>query len=211
MVAVDVADTAAPVTVKVAELLPDGTVTLLTETVATAVLLLATLTTTPPAGAVAFNVTVAVDVVSPVMVVGFKVSDEIAGGSTVSAAVCCTLFSVAETVATVCAPTLTDVTVNVAELAPPATVTLAGTVAAAELLDNVTTAPPAGAVPVRVTVAVGFVKPPCTVVTLSDSDATPRTRTAVAVKFTPVIFALLTVSAAFAGLKVKPDFDGVTV
>ena len=174
MFAVDVAATAAPVTVNVAELLPDGTVTVVTERLATDVLSLATLTITPLVGAVVFNFTVAVDVVSPVMLVGFKVTDEIAGGFTVSVAVCWTLFRVAEIVATVCAPTLIEVTVKVAEVAFAATVTLAGTVAAAELLESATTAPPTGAAPVRVTVAVGFVEPPCTVVALSDSDATPR-------------------------------------
>jgi hypothetical protein len=78
--------------VNVVEVLPDGTVTVLTDRVATAVLLLATFTTTPPVGAVAFNFTVAVEVAAPSMLVGFKETDEIAGGFTVSAAVCCTLL-----------------------------------------------------------------------------------------------------------------------
>jgi hypothetical protein len=34
---------------------------------------------------------------------------------------------------------------------------------------------------------------------------------AVAVKLTPVTFAPLTVTARFIGVKLKPDFDGVTV
>ena len=50
------------------------------------------------------------------------------------------------------------VTVNVAVVACAATVTLAGTVAAAVLLlDNVTTAPAGGALPVNVTVPVELV------------------------------------------------------
>ena len=49
------------VTVKVAELVPETTVAV-AGTVAAAVLLLARLTTTPPVGAVVFNVTVPVDV-----------------------------------------------------------------------------------------------------------------------------------------------------
>jgi len=54
------------------------------------------------------------------------------------------------------------VTVNVAVVAPATTVTLAGTVAAAVLLlDSVTTAPPAGAAPLSVTVPVE-VPPPVT-------------------------------------------------
>ena len=65
------------------------------------------------------------------------------------------------------------VTVNVAVVAFAATVTVPGTAPAAELLPNVTTAPPVGAGPFRVTVAVGFVEPPCTTVALNPSEATP--------------------------------------
>jgi hypothetical protein len=66
------------------------------------------------------------------------------------------------------------VTVNVAVVAFAATVTAAGTVAAAMLLlSNVTNAPPPPAGPFSVTVPVGFVEPPCTVLALSTSDATP--------------------------------------
>ena len=84
------------VTVNVVEPLPDGTVTV-AGTVAAAVLLLNRFTTTPPVGAVVFNVTVPVDVEAVplallVMLVGFSATDEIAGGFTVSAAVCCTLL-----------------------------------------------------------------------------------------------------------------------
>jgi hypothetical protein len=41
------------------------------------------------------------------------------------------------------------------------------------VLPNVTSAPPVGAGPFSVTVAVGLVKPPCTVVALNVSVATP--------------------------------------
>ena len=57
-------------------------------------------------------------------------------------------------------------TVKFAEVAPAGTVTLAGTVAAALLLDRVTTAPPAGAALASVTVAVDEF-PPVTVPGLS--------------------------------------------
>ena len=53
------------------------------------------------------------------------------------------------------------VTVKVAEVAPPATVTVAGTVAKDELDPSLTEVPPAGAMPVKVTVPVDGV-PPCT-------------------------------------------------
>ena len=57
-------------------------------------------------------------------------------------------------------------TVNVALLAPAATVTLAGTVTTDVLLERFTTAPPPGAGPLRVTVPVEEV-PPVTLVGLS--------------------------------------------
>lgn len=60
------------------------------------------------------------------------------------------------------------VTVNVAEVAFAATVTLAGTLAAAVLLlDRLTTAPPAGAGPVNITVPVEDVPP------ITDEGLTP--------------------------------------
>jgi hypothetical protein len=60
------------------------------------------------------------------------------------------------------------VTVNVAEVAPAATVTLAGVVEEAESSERVTTAPPAGATLLRVTVPVEE-RPPGTVVGLKDT------------------------------------------
>jgi hypothetical protein len=60
--------------------------------------------------------------------------------------------------------------VKLAEIAPSGTVTLAGTLAALLLLDNVTTAPPAGASPLNVSVACE-VWPPITSVGFSSSEA----------------------------------------
>jgi hypothetical protein len=85
------------VTVNVVELAAAGTVIVLTDKVAAAVFPLATLTTTPPVGAVAFNVTLPVEVVAVPLVrlitlIGVSVTEEIAGGSTVRTAVCCTLL-----------------------------------------------------------------------------------------------------------------------
>jgi hypothetical protein len=69
------------------------------------------------------------------------------------------------------AATALVVMLNVALVAPAATVTLAGTVAAALLLDSVTTAPPAGAGPSSVTVPVRGL-PPVTLAWLRLSDET---------------------------------------
>jgi hypothetical protein len=63
------------------------------------------------------------------------------------------------------------VTVNVALVAPAATVTLAGTLAETLLSCNVTTTPPVGAAPVSLTVAVELV-PPTTEVGLRLKDVT---------------------------------------
>jgi hypothetical protein len=60
------------------------------------------------------------------------------------------------------------VTVKVAVWLPAATVTEGGTMAAGELLDSATAAPPAGAADVRVTVPVEFA-PPLTLAGLTEN------------------------------------------
>src|SRR6202045_4296910 len=66
-------------------------------------------------------------------------------------------------------------TVNVALVAPAATVTLEGTVAAAVLLlESVTCAPPGGAGPLNVTVPVEDCVPPITLVGLSVNEERER-------------------------------------
>jgi hypothetical protein len=173
MCAVAVAATGVLVTINVVELLPAGTVTVLPDKVATAVLSLAILTTTPPLGAVVFNVTFAVDAAPPITPVGLNPTNEMAGGFTVKTAVCCTPLYVAVIVAIVWLPTLTEVTMKVVEVEFAGTVTLPVTVAEAELLPSVTDAPPVGAGPFSVTVAVEFAIPPCTDVGFNVSEATP--------------------------------------
>ena len=66
--------------------------------------------------------------------------------------------------------TVLVVTVNVAVVAPAVTVTLAGTCAAALLLESDTAAPPAGAFPLSITVPVDEM-PPCTLVGFSVTEA----------------------------------------
>ncbi len=92
-----------------------------------------------------------------------------AGGLTVSVAVFVTELSVALMVAVTVAETGVVDVVNVAVVAVAGTVTLTGTVTplAVLLLDRVTTTPPVGAAPDRVTVPVEPV-PPITVVGLSE-------------------------------------------
>jgi hypothetical protein len=77
-------------------------------------------------------------------------------------------FADAEIVAVALEPE-TVATVKLALVCPAATVTLAGTIAAALLLDNVTTVPPVGAAAVSVTVPVELA-PPLTVLGLSATE-----------------------------------------
>jgi len=73
------------------------------------------------------------------------------------------------------AATALVLTVKVALVAPAATVTLEGTVAAVVLLlESVTCAPPAGAGPLSVTVPVEDCAPPTTLVGFSESEERER-------------------------------------
>ena len=138
--------------VNVAVLLPDVTVTL-TGTVAIVGLALERVTRTPPAGAAAVSVTVAVEVLPPISVVGFNARVERA--VIVSTADEPPPAYAADIVTEVTALAATVDTVKVAVLTPAPTSTLAGTVAAfVLLLDSETRAPPAGAGPLKVKVAV---------------------------------------------------------
>jgi hypothetical protein len=178
-----VAVTVALPTVNVAPVAPAGTVSL-AGTVATAVSLLERDTVAPPLGAVALSVTAPVAGEPPVTVVGFSDKDVSVGpgaaGVTVNEAVCVVALGwEADTVTDVDAATGIVAIWKVAFAPPAATVTLPGTVAAmVSLLDNEMTAPPAGAGPPSVTVAVEEL-PPLTlvgftaielIVTPSDAD-----------------------------------------
>src|SRR5439155_8896724 len=98
-------------------------------TVAAVALLLASVTTMPPAGAGPLRVTVPVEEVPPFTMVGLSVSVDsvtVTGGAaaTVSVADCVTPPAVAEMAAVVDAVTVVVVTVKVALVAPAGTVTL---------------------------------------------------------------------------------------
>jgi hypothetical protein len=151
--------------VKTALLPPAATVTD-AGTVAAAVLLLDSATTTPPAGAGPVSDTVPAEPVEPVTLVGLRLTEFSAGGATVRMAVGLDPPYAAVSVTGVEEATAVVLTVNEALVPPCGTVTEAGTVAAALLLLKLTTAPPAGACPPSVTVAVDGL-PPVTVAGLT--------------------------------------------
>lgn len=119
---------------KVPVVAPAGIVMLL-GTLPAVVLLLESDMTTPPVGAAACSVTVPVEFADPpCTLVGERVSERIASGSTVIFAVKETALEFAVMVSDVLAVTLCEVTVNVALVAPAAIVTLLGTLTADVLL-----------------------------------------------------------------------------
>jgi hypothetical protein len=157
------------VTVKVADVLPANTITL-AGTLAAVVLLLVRLTETPPVGAAAFSCTVPVELLPPTRLVGFSdTEDTLNAGFTVSVAFALTP-EVAVMLTVVVATTEVVVIANVVDVLPPGTVTLPGTPATdVLLLERVTTTPPVGAAPLRVTVPVEGL-PPVTVVGFRDTE-----------------------------------------
>lgn len=153
-----VVDTVLVVTVNVAVFCPAATVTL-AGTVAAPVLLLDSVTAAPPDAAGPFSVTVPVDGAGPFTVVGLRVRELSVGAVTVKTAVLATP-RVAVIVTEAFDATGLVVIVKVVVVALAGTVTVAGTCAAAALLlESVTTAPPAGAGPLSVTVPVDEMLP----------------------------------------------------
>jgi hypothetical protein len=123
-------------------------------TLATKMLLLERATTAPSLGAGPLNVTVPVAELPPVTLEGFSFSEASTGGTTVSEADCVTPPKTAEIVTDVAVATAPVCSVKAALVAPAETVTLDGTVATPVLLlERATTAPPLGAGPFNVTVA----------------------------------------------------------
>jgi hypothetical protein len=157
MVAVVEAVTDPVVMVNAALVAPDATVTVAGTVAAAVLLLLVSATTAPPAGAPPVNVTVPCEVAPPATLAGLTASDDneaaVVGAVTVNTALRVVPPNAPLMVAVVEAVTDPVVMVNAALVAPDATVTVAGTVAAAVLLLlSVTTASPAGAALVSATV-----------------------------------------------------------
>ena len=159
MVAVRVLFVVAVVIVNVADVAPAGIVTD-AMTLARVALLLRNVTVVAVVDA-RLSVTVPVELSPPRTDVGFKLSALNVTGAVlmVNVAVLVTIPAVAVIVADDAALTAVVVTVNVAVDAPAATVTLAGTVADALLLERLTTIPPVGAGEPSVIVPVAFVPP----------------------------------------------------
>ena len=155
------------VTINVFDVLPGATVTL-GGTVATEAFELTSVTTLPPLGAAADNVTVPVTELPPTILVGLRLSDASAGrgggggggaGLTVNVAVLVTPSYSADSVTMVVVLTADVVMPKVADGFPCATVTLPGTETTLLVLESETFAPLVGAAEVSVTVPVDDAPP----------------------------------------------------
>ena len=140
--------------------LDDPVVTLTVAGTVAAALSLLSAILTPPVGAGPLSVTVPVEPVPPITLVGFKLKElKAAAGETVNNAVCDAPPKVAVIVTLVEADTEDVVMVKVVPVLPAGTVTDEGTVAAGLLLLSATATPPAGTGALKVTVPVEFAPP----------------------------------------------------
>jgi hypothetical protein len=155
-------------TVTVALLAPPGMVTLAGR-LATAGLLLVSVTTAPAGGAAPFRVTLATELLPPYNIFGLSVSVARAAGLTVSVALFVVLPSVAEITTAVVALTPCVLMVTVPDDEPAATVMFPGEATEVLLLESATISPPAGTGPLRVAVATKL-WPPITLVGLSVNE-----------------------------------------
>jgi hypothetical protein len=114
------------------------------------------------AAAVPFNVTVPVEVAPPATLAGVNITDLRVGGTTVNVPAFPPKLSLAVIDTLVFAPTGNVVTLNVAVVAPAATVTIGGKVVAGLLVERFNHKPPDGAGLDRLTTPV-VVDPPTTV------------------------------------------------
>jgi len=155
-----------PVVIKASPDVAPAAIEMLTGTGSAALSVDANETVIPPVGATEPRFAVRRTCFPPITFAALATNVDNAGGLTVSVAVLLDAPSVPVITGVTALATAVVVIVNVAEVAPCATVTVAGTVAAALLDASVTTLPPAGAGPVSVTVPVDDA-PPATLVGLS--------------------------------------------
>lgn len=140
---------------------------------------------TPPGGAFPVRLTVPTAVAPPATVDGNTVRPISDAGLMVIVTVFITVPAVAEMIAVPIACTADVVTLNVAELAPLGTTTVAGTCAIAAFDDRLTVNPLAGAAPPKVTVPVELDPPPTIVGDSVKPDKTGGVRFRVAVLVEP--------------------------
>jgi len=157
MVAETVLETAIVVTVKAADEDPAGTVTV----AGTVALALSDdrLTTIPPGPAAPVRVTVPIEELLPMTVVGERLTEDRLAGLIVNVDVWVLEPCVAVIVAVVTLETAVVLTVTVAVVAPAITVIELWTVALALFEERFTTVPPVGAGPLIVTVPVDAAPP----------------------------------------------------
>jgi len=203
IVAIVSVPTAEVVTVNVAVVAPPRTVT--DEGTVALVVDEESDTVKPPAGAAVARVIVPVEVPPPVTTVGLRETVQL-GTVTARLAVADWPPDVAVIVLVVFAPTVRVVIVKVPDVAPAATVAVAGTVAAEVLLDvNATDRPPAGAALPIVTVPVEIVPP------VTDVGFTDRAVTIGGLTVRVAVLFVVPVAAVITGLDTVPTANVVTV
>jgi hypothetical protein len=197
----DVPWTELVVTVKVT-LFPPAGIVAVAGTWAAVVLLLLSDITAPEGGAAPFSVNVPVEDEPPTTALGFKVSAVKAATVTVRVVVLVSPYT-PEIVTDVEDATPLVVMVKVALVAPAGILTLAGTRAAdVLLLCNVTSAPPVGARPFKVTVPVELLPPTTEVGFLVTDDSVGAATVRVLVWTTPYVPESVTVVFAATGVVV---------
>jgi hypothetical protein len=183
-----IAVTAVVVPVKTTEVAPAGTVTV--AGTVTALFALVNITTVPDGPAADPRVTLNVMLFPPLREAGAAVNTVTTAAFTVTLSDLVTVPCVATTAPVVSLSTATDVAVKLAVSAPSGTVTVAGTDKAALLLTSETVTPPAGAIPVNVTLPT-FDAPPVNIVDIERVESTGAAIVTVFVMVVPFAVAVV--------------------
>jgi hypothetical protein len=174
--------------VKTTEVAPAGTVTVAGTD--TALFALVNITTVPEGPAALPRVTLNVMLVPPLREVGDADNAVITAALTVTLSDLVTVPWDATTAPVVSLSTATDVAVKLTLSAPSGTVTVAGTDKAAFMLTSATVTPPAGAIPVSVTLPT-FDAPPVNIVDIERDDNTGAAIVMVLVTVVPFAVAVV--------------------